>query len=141
MGRYIHDLPGWPEFAWNHERLSGQLADVRHRQGRLLGRMDALGFPLQAEASLQTLTLDVLKSSEIEGEQTHGTRPLNERQRLLLNRLLDGFEGKLTSSTWAKLAKCSQDTALRDMLELVELGILVLDAAGGRSTSYSLTEA
>jgi Fic family protein len=368
MGRYIHDLPGWPEFAWNHERLSGQLADVRHRQGRLLGRMDALGFPLQAEASLQTLTLDVLKSSEIEGElldraqvrssiaqrlgmdvgalapadrhvdgvvetmldatqnhpspltagrlfgwhaalfptgyggmqkilvgqwrndatgpmqvvsggfgrkrvhfeapaahrlgpetaaflewferkdgldgvlkagiahlwfitlhpfedgngriaraiadmalarsersplrfysmsaqirlerkayydtlettqkgglqitpwlewflaclgraidsaettlrdvlrkanfwQTHGARPLNERQRLLLNRLLDGFEGKLTSSKWAKLAKCSQDTALRDMHELVELGILVRDAAGGRSTSYGLTAA
>jgi Fic family protein len=368
MGRYIHDLPDGPEFAWNHERLSGQLADVRHRQGRLLGRMDALGFPLQAEASLQTLTLDVLKSSEIEGElldraqvrssiaqrlgmdvgalapadrhvdgvvemmldatqnhpspltadrlfgwhaalfptgyggmqkilvgqwrndatgpmqvvsggfgrervhfeapaahrlgpetaaflewferkdgldgvlkagiahlwfitlhpfedgngriaraiadmalarsersplrfysmsaqirlerkayydtlettqkgglqitpwlewflaclgraidsaettlrdvlrkanfwQTHGSRPFNERQRLLLNRLLDGFEGKLTSSKWAKLAKCSQDTALRDMLELVELGILVRDAAGGRSTSYSLTAA
>lgn len=56
----------------------------------------------------------------------------------MLNRLLDGFEGKLTSSKWAKLAKCSQDTALRDILELVERGILVRDAGGGRSTSYSL---
>ncbi len=64
---------------------------------------------------------------------------LNERQRLILNRLLDGtFEGKLTSSKWAKLAKCSQDTAHRDIVELVEQGILVKDAAGGRSTSYSL---
>jgi Fic family protein len=53
-------------------------------------------------------------------------------------RLLDGFEGKLTSSKWAKLEKCSPDTALRDITELVNLGILKKDAAGGRSTSYSL---
>ncbi len=366
MARYIHELPDWPEFVWNHERLAGLLASVRHRQGRLLGRMEALGFPLKAEATLQTLTLDVLKSSEIEGElldraqvrssiarrlgmdigalapadrhvdgvvemmldatqnhakplsatrlfgwhaalfptgyggmhkilvgqwrndakgpmqvvsggfgkervhfeapaakrlkketttflkwfnakdkldavlkagvahlwfvtlhpfddgngriaraiadltlarseqspqrfyslsaqirlerkayydllertqkggldltpwlewfleclgraidsaegtlgdvlrkarfwQMHGTEPFNERQRLLLNRLLDGFEGKLTSSKWGKLAKCSQDTALRDILELVERGLLVRDAGGGRSSSYRST--
>jgi Fic family protein len=66
--------------------------------------------------------------------------PLNERQRLLLNRLLDGFEGKLTTSKWAKLAKCSQDTALRDILELVAHGILVRNPGGGRSTSYALAE-
>jgi Fic family protein len=64
--------------------------------------------------------------------------PLNERQRFMLNKLLDGFEGKLTSSKWAKLSKCSQDTALRDILDLVERGILAKDPAGGRSTSYSL---
>jgi Fic family protein len=63
---------------------------------------------------------------------------LNERQRRVLNRLLDGFEGKLTTSKYAKLAKCSQDTALRDILLLVEHGILVRNAEGGRSTSYSL---
>jgi Fic family protein len=63
---------------------------------------------------------------------------INERQRDILNRLLDGFEGKLTSSKWAKLEKCSPDTALRDITELVDLGILRKDAAGGRSTSYSL---
>jgi Fic family protein len=63
---------------------------------------------------------------------------LNERQRLVLNRLLDGFEGKLTTSKWAKLAKCSHDTALRDIVALVEGGILVRNAAGGRSTSYAL---
>ena len=62
----------------------------------------------------------------------------NDRQRLVLNKLLDGFEGKMTSSKWAKLAKCSQDTALRDILELTERGILVKDPAGGRSTSYSV---
>lgn len=65
-------------------------------------------------------------------------RPLNDRQQLVLNRLLDGFEGKLTSSKWAKLAKCSQDTALRDIDDLVRKGILVRGEAGGRSTSYKL---
>lgn len=65
---------------------------------------------------------------------------LNERQRRVINRLLDGFEGKLTSSKWATLAKTSQDTALRDIRELVELGVLVRDLGGGRSTSYGLAE-
>jgi Fic family protein len=64
--------------------------------------------------------------------------PLNERQRTVLNRLLDGFEGKLTTSKWAKLAKCSHDTALRDIMPLVEFGVLVRNPAGGRSTNYSL---
>jgi len=63
---------------------------------------------------------------------------LNARQVKVLNRLLDGFEGKLTTSKWAKLAKCSQDTAYRDTLDLVERGALRRDPAGGRSTSYSL---
>jgi Fic family protein len=63
---------------------------------------------------------------------------LNERQRLVINRLLDGFEGKLTSSKYAALAKCSQDTAHRDILALVNHGVLVRNPEGGRSTSYSL---
>ena len=64
--------------------------------------------------------------------------PLNKRQVKVLNRLTDGFEGKLTTSKWAKLAKCSQDTAYRDILDLVERGALKKDPGGGRSTSYSL---
>jgi len=365
MPKYIHQLPNWPEFHWNQENLAAPLAAVRHRQGRLIGRMEALGFPQQNEAVLKTLTLDVLKSSEIEGEilnpeqvrssiarrlgmdiaglvpadrrvegvvemaleatqnyakpltkerlfiwhaslfpegatgikvgtwrddakgpmqvvsgamgreRVHYEAPpterldaemdaflgwankaddidpvlraakahlwfvtihpfddgngriaraiadcllarsenssqrfysmsaqirrerkeyydilektqkatldvtewmkwflgcldraiagtetalatvfrrdqfwktcsdvsFNERQRLILNRLLDGdFEGKLTSSKWATLAKCSQDTAHRDILDLVEHGILLKDSAGGRSTSYSLKD-
>lgn len=63
---------------------------------------------------------------------------LNERQVKVLNRLLDGFDGKLTSGKWAALAKCSSDTALRDIRELVGLGVLQRSAAGGRSTSYEL---
>jgi Fic family protein len=64
--------------------------------------------------------------------------PLNERQRLLLSRLLDGFEEKLSTSKWAKLAKCSQDTATRDILALVSQGVMRRNAEGGRSTSYSI---
>jgi len=64
--------------------------------------------------------------------------PLNERQRGMLNRPVDGIEGKLTNAKWAKLAKCSADTALRDLQFLVEQGVLVRGEAGGRSTSYSL---
>jgi Fic family protein len=64
--------------------------------------------------------------------------PLNERQVKILNKLLDGFEGKLTTSKWAKIAKCSQDTAYRDILDLVDRGALQKGLGGGRSTSYSL---
>jgi Fic family protein len=365
MSPYIYNLPNWPQFHWDRERLTEHLSVVRHEQGRLLGRMEALGFKLRQEAVLKTLTEDVLKSSEIEGEQLDaeqvrssiarrlgmdigGLRPvdrsvegvvdmmldatghydqrltaerlfgwhaslfptsrsgmrrikvgawredssgpmqvvsgpigrervhfeapvaenlnremqafldwfdestetdwvtkaglahlwfvtthpfddgngriaraitdmafarsensaqrfysmsaqirqdraayydvlettqkgtmditpwmewflgclrraiagaqatlatvlskarfwetfadvsINDRQRLVLNRLLDGFEGKLTTSKWAKLAKCSHDTALRDIVTLVERGILVRNPEGGRSTSYDL---
>jgi Fic family protein len=72
--------------------------------------------------------------------QRLGTAPINERQRLMLNRLLVDFEGHLTTSKWATIAKCSSDTALRDILELVERGMLTRNPAGGRSTSYSLVE-
>jgi Fic family protein len=364
---YIHELSDWPNFRWDHAGLSATLAAVRHRQGRLIGRMEGLGFRLREEAVLDTLTLDVLKSSEIEGEvldrdqvrssiarrlgldigaltpadrdvegvvemmldatqryaeplteerlfgwhaslfpigrsgmhriktgdwrddstgamqvvsgpigkervhfeapqakrlarelkaflkwfnqppetdpvlkaalahfwfvtihpfddgngriartiadmglarseasptrfysmsaqirlerndyyeilertqkgtmdvtrwmrwflgcldrafdgaeatlgtvlrkarfwEAHAGESFNDRQRKIMNRLLDGLEGKLTSSKWAKLAKCSQDTANRDINDLVRRGVLAKDAAGGRSTSYSLTE-
>src|SRR5207253_7171689 len=64
----IYERSDWPDFRWSHEALAQQLAAARHRQGRLIGRMQALGFPLREEAVLKTLTEDVLKSSEIEGE-------------------------------------------------------------------------
>lgn len=359
---YIHQIPDWPQFTWDKAKLSSQLAAVRHRQGKLLGRMEGIGFDLRNEAMLRTLTSDVVKSSEIEGEtldkdqvrssiakrlgldigglipsdrhvdgvvemmldatqayarqldaarlfgwhaalfptgrsgmtritvgrwrdgpmevvsgpygrervhfeapeaarlnaemvrflawfnqapetdpvihaaiahlwfvtihpfddgngriaraiadmalarsedsaqrfysmstqirqersayyemlektqkgglditgwlvwfldcldrafdgaevilgavfrkarfwETYGAASINDRQREMLNRLLDGFEGKLTTSKYAKIAKCSQDTAYRDILGLIDLGVLEKDEAGGRSTSYSL---
>lgn len=67
-------------------------------------------------------------------------RPLNERQVKLLNRLLDGFDGKLTSSKWAAIAKCSPDTALRDITQLLELGVLRKTPGGGRSTGYEIAD-
>lgn len=73
--------------------------------------------------------------------QRWATTPLNERQLKLLNRLLDGFEGKLTSSKWAAIAKCSPDTALRDINDLLVRGVLRKSDAGGRSTSYVLDDA
>ena len=66
---YIHELKDWPRFHWNAERIADPLASARHRQGRLIGRMEGLGFNLQQEAVLQTLTAAVLTSSEIEGEK------------------------------------------------------------------------
>lgn len=65
---YIHEQPDWPKLRWGDEQIAWPLAAARHRQGRLIGRMEALGFPLRAEAVLQALTEDVVKSSEIEGE-------------------------------------------------------------------------
>jgi Fic family protein len=72
--------------------------------------------------------------------EAHASQRLNERQRKVVNRLLEGFEGKLTSSKWAKLTQTSPDTALRDINDLVARGILIREASGGRSTSYSLPD-
>jgi Fic family protein len=66
--------------------------------------------------------------------------PFNERQVKLLHRLLDGFDGRLTSSKWATIAKCSPDTALRDINDLLARGVLRKSEAGGWSTSYVLSE-
>jgi Fic family protein len=73
--------------------------------------------------------------------KVHAGQTFNERQRAMIDRLFDGFEGKLTSSKWAQFTKSSQDTALRDIDDLVAKLVLTKDAAGGRSTSYSLVDA
>lgn len=70
----------------------------------------------------------------------HKSTPINPRQHLMVNKLLDGFEGKLNTSKWAKIAKCSADTALRDIQDLINKGMLEKDSAGGRSTNYQLKE-
>lgn len=68
LATYIHEQPGWPEFSWDHRAVAAALAAVRHKQGRLLGKMENLGFELRSEASLVVLTSEVVKSSAIEGE-------------------------------------------------------------------------
>jgi len=84
-------------------------------------------------------TLDAVLTKARFWQRFAGT-PMNERQVKLLNRLLDGFEGKLTTSKWAAIAKCSPDTALRDINDLLVRGVLRKSDAGGRSTSYELNE-
>ena len=84
----------------------------------------------------KTFSANVLKKARF--FERHTRAALNERQRDMISRLLNGFEGKLTSSKWAAIEKCSQDTALRDIADLVGRGILRKDEGGGRSTSYSL---
>jgi Fic family protein len=101
---------GWPDFRWDHARISTRLVDVRHRQGRLIGRMEGLGFQLRAEAVLDSLTEEVLESSEIGGET------------------LD--RDQVRSSIARRLGL--------DIEDLIHKKALVKDAAGGRSTSYSL---
>jgi Fic family protein len=92
----------------------------------------------RAIAGAETTLATVLKKAKF--WEIHPAANFNERQRDMINRLLNGFEGKLNTSKWAKIQKCSTDTALRDITELVEQGILQKEAAGGRSTSYVLKD-
>ena len=95
--------------------------------------LDTLGRALTSAQG----TLDTVLRKARHWQRWAGT-PLNERQVKLLNRLLDGFDGKLTSSKWAAIAKCSPDTALRDIVQLMERGVLKKSPGGGRSTGYEL---
>lgn len=109
------------------------------------GSMDVTEWLLWFLASLHhaidqaQLTLDAVLA-KARFWQHWGPLSLNERQVKLLNKLLDGFEGKLTSSKWATIAKCSPDTALRDITDLLARGVLKKTDAGGRSTSYELAD-
>jgi len=96
--------------------------------------LDCLG---RAFAQAETILAAVLKKARF--WERFAPEEFNERQRGMVNRLLNGFEGKLTTAKWAKLAKCSHDTALRDIEDLIKKNVLVKDSAGGRSTSYSLS--
>jgi Fic family protein len=89
---------------------------------------------IETEATLQK----ILRKNEF--WKIKENTEFNERQRLVLNKLFDGFEGKLKSSKWAKIAKCSPDTALRDIKDLMNKGILKQEQQGGRSTNYELTD-
>ncbi|MGP8100937.1 MAG: Fic family protein [Candidatus Cybelea sp.] len=97
--------------------------------------LDCLGRAFENAASVSAAAL-----AKAQFWERHREAELNARQRLMVNKLLDGFDGKLTSGKWATIAKTSTDTALRDIDGLAALGILKRDAAGGRSTSYSLAD-
>ena len=98
-----------------------------------------LGCLGRAVAGAEDGLASVLRKAKI-WELINSQSPVNERQRKVINRLLDGFEGKLSTSKYAKLAQCSGDTALRDIKILLDRGILIQDAGGGRNTSYHLVE-
>ncbi len=128
--------------------MSAQIRHERHDYYNMLertqkGAVDVTAWQtwfleclLRAIDGAQTILGEVLAKARF--WERFAKEPLNERQIKVLNRLLDGFEGKLTSSKWAKLTKSSQDTAYRDIMDLVERGALKKDASGGRSTSYSV---
>lgn len=98
-----------------------------------------LGCLGRAVDRADSLVAAVLRKADVWRSLSAGP-PVNDRQRIVVNRLLDGFEGRLTSSKYATLAKCSADTALRDIHDLVTRGVLLQSAAGGRSTSYRLAD-
>jgi Fic family protein len=113
------------------------LKDVQYNDGDitqwLLWFLNCMyGSLKSAEESLKSVLF------KTEFWDTHTNTEINSRQRLMLNKLLDGFEGKLKTSKWAKITKCSPDTALRDIKDLIEKGILQQDELGGRSTNYEL---
>ncbi len=126
------------------QRVRGEYYDILERTQK--GSMDVTPWlrwfldTLLAAVKHAHLTVDAVLA-KTRFWQRWATTPLNERQVKLVNRLLDGFDGKLTSSKWAAIAKCSPDTALRDINELLALGILRKSPAGGRSTSYELNDA
>jgi len=95
-----------------------------------------LGCLGRAIARADEMLLGILQKARL--WEKVNQQPVNDRQRKVINKLLDGFEGKMTSSKYAKLVKCSEDTALRDIRALVERGVLLKNEAGGRSTSYTL---
>lgn len=92
MSKYIHELKDWPNFTWQHDQLMVALAEVRHKQGRLLGKLEGLGFQLRQEATLETLTQDVIKSSEIEGEYL----PIDQVRSSIAKRLGIELAGEVT---------------------------------------------
>jgi Fic family protein len=115
------------------------LQKVQHSQGDITEWM--LWF-LECLKNALLVTQDALQNLLRKSDfwRIHEQTAFNERQRMMLNKLFDGFEGKLKSSKWAKMTKCSTDTALRDIKDLLEKGILRQESKGGRSTNYELEE-
>lgn len=115
------------------------LQNVQHRTGDITEWLEwFLNCMFRALKSTEDTLQKVMFKADFWDK--HQQTELNSRQRLMLNKLLDGFEGKLKSSKWAKIAKCSADTALRDIKDLINKGILEQENSGGRSTNYDLKQ-
>ena len=144
LARSEHSMQRFYSMSAQIRRERNDYYDILERSQR--GTMDVtawmewfLGCLGRAIEGAETTLAGVLRKARF--WQQHRDAPFNDRQRLMLNRLLDGFDGKLTTSKWAVIAKCSSDTALRDILDLVKGGVLVRSLGAGRSTSYSLADA
>jgi Fic family protein len=115
------------------------LQKVQHSSGDITEWLDwFLNCLKNAMLATENTTQQILRKAEF--WILHEHTPINERQRMMLNKLFDGFEGKLQTSKWAKIAKTSADTALRDIKDLVEKGILQQTSEGGRSANYELVD-
>lgn len=115
------------------------LQKVQHSDGDITEWIEWFLHCLKQSLLTTEITLQkILRKTEF--WEIHENTRFNDRQRLLLNKLFDGFDGKLKSSKWAKIAKCSPDTALRDIKDLMEKGILRHEKNGGRSTSYEIED-
>jgi len=113
------------------------LQKVQHSSGDITEWLDwFLNCLFRALMNTENTLEKVIKKSDFWDKNKETL--LNSRQRLMLNKLLDGFDGKLKTSKWAKITKCSADTALRDIKDLIEKGILEQESSGGRSTNYEL---
>ena len=113
------------------------LQKVQHSSGDITDWLDWFLHCLKNSLLATETTLEKIWS-KAEFWKIHENTSLNERQKVMLNKMLDGFEGKLKSSKWAKITKCSADTALRDIKDLIGKGILSQEQQGGRSTNYEL---
>lgn len=128
--------------------MSAQIREERKQYYKILektqkGNLDItewIKWFLQCLINALKSTDSILKRVLLKADfwNKHSKTIINERQKKLLNKLLNGFEGKLTSSKWAKIAKCSKDSAIRDINDLINKDILQKEAAGGRSTNYEL---
>ena len=117
----------------------GILQKVQHSTGDITEWLEWFLHCLKnAMLATENTTQKILYKAEF--WKLHEHTPINERQRLVLNKLFDGFEGKLQTSKWAKITKTSTDTALRDIKDLVEKGILQQANEGGRNSNYKLTD-
>ena len=115
------------------------LQKVQHSAGDITEWMDwFLQCLKNAMLSTEKTTQKIVRKAEFWKKHEH--TPINERQRLIINKLLEDFEGKLQTSKWAKIVKTSTDTALRDIKDLIEKGILKQTLEGGRNVNYELMD-
>ena len=103
---FIHEYDNWTDFRWDTKVIDELHLQAMHRLGYLAGRMAAIGFDSQLAATVEAVTNDVVAS-------------ISNRQRMVLNKYLDGYDAKLTAKNWGKIAGVSKDTALRDIDALV----------------------